>query len=86
MKSDVDNLQWEIKRKRMVILDDLFLIYVPCRDFVQSDEYKWVKENDINFSFSLVNLGSVQSELQYFRHCNSDDNCRGVGLVQEKGN
>ena len=52
---------------------------------VRSESYKWTKENDINFSFSLVNLGRVVgSKFQCFRHCNSDANCRGVCLVLEK--
>ena len=51
---------------------------------MQSETYKQIKKNAGDSSFSLVNLGSVQNELQCFRHC-SDDNCGGVGLVEETG-
>ena len=61
----------------------VWVIYIQSVAFVLSERYHRIKENDIGFSFSLVNLESVQSQLECFRHCNSDDNCRGVSLVQE---
>ena len=58
---------------------------VLAKTLVRSEKYQQLKGQDVDLSFSLVNQGSVQSKLECFRHCNSDDDCRGVGLVQETG-
>ena len=75
-----------MKNKKKLICA-FWVICIPSvvlvETLVQSESYKQI--NTADFSFSLVNLALVQNELRCFRHCNSDDNCRGVGLVEETG-
>ena len=78
-------MRFTMKYKTKVICA-FWVICIPSlilgETLVRSQSYKQINENAADFSFSLVNLGSVQSELQCFRHCNSDGNCCGVGIRQ----
>ena len=50
----------------------------------QSEKYQQIHRSDPGFSFSRINLGLVRSKMQCTHHCNSDDDCAGVGLMEER--
>ena len=76
-------------KKKTKLICAFRVICIPsivfAQTLVRSEKYRQLNGDVVGFNFSSVNLGPVQSQLQCFQYCNSDDNCRGVGLVEETG-